>query len=122
MIQGLRTVIYHVKDMEIAKEWFTKILEKPPYFDQPFYVGYNVEGFELGLQPSERTGMIANTVTAYWGVKDARGKYDELIKNGASPGAPITDVGEGILIGTVIDPLGNTFGIIENPHFVYQPA
>jgi hypothetical protein len=30
---------------------------------------------------------------------------------------PIQDVGEGILIGSVIDPFGNVLGIIQNPHF-----
>ncbi len=45
MIQGVRTVIYHVKDLAAAKDWYTKFLGKPPYFDQPFYVGFNVDGF-----------------------------------------------------------------------------
>ena len=51
MLQGLRTVIYHVDNIERAKEWYTEFVGYPPYFDQPFYVGFNVGGFELGLDP-----------------------------------------------------------------------
>ena len=54
LINGLRTVIYHVPDLAQAKAWYSRVLEREPYFDQPFYVGYEVGGFELGLQPDER--------------------------------------------------------------------
>lgn len=30
---------------------------------------------------------------------------------------PVQDVGEGIKVATVADPFGNSFGVIENPHF-----
>ena len=120
MLQGLRTVIYQVKDLSKAKEWYTELLGKKPYFDEPFYVGYNVGGFELGLQPEEE-GIGSGTSVAYWGVKDAKRTYESLVKGGSISVEPITDVGGGILIGTVIDPCGNLFGVIENPNFVYTP-
>jgi hypothetical protein len=31
--------------------------------------------------------------------------------------ASVQDVEEGILLASVLDPFGNVFGIIENPHF-----
>lgn len=117
MLLGLRTAIYQVKDIEKAKDWFTLILGKTPYFDEPFYVGFNVGGFELGLQPDEEGINFGNASVAYWGVKDAKAAYEVLVKEGSIPNEPVTDVGGGILIGTVIDPSGNVFGIIENPHF-----
>jgi catechol 2,3-dioxygenase-like lactoylglutathione lyase family enzyme len=49
MFQGLRTVIYHVDNLEKAKAWYTEVLGIKPYFDQPFYVGFNVGGYELEL-------------------------------------------------------------------------
>ncbi len=122
MIQGLRTVIYYVKDLDKAKAWFTNIFGKPPYFDEPFYVGYNIEGFELGLHPDKDGENFGNNIVAYWGVKDARVVYDHLLEIGSIANEPITDVGGGILLGTVIDPVGNVFGIIQNPHFKYEPA
>jgi catechol 2,3-dioxygenase-like lactoylglutathione lyase family enzyme len=48
---GLRTVIYHAPDLEKAREWYSSVLGFGPYFDQPFYVGFNVGGYELGLDP-----------------------------------------------------------------------
>jgi predicted enzyme related to lactoylglutathione lyase len=120
MIQGLRTVIYFVKDLDIAKAWYTQIFNKPPYFDEPFYVGFNIEGFELGLRPDKEGENFDNNTVAYWGVKDASTVYQYLLQNGSIADEEIRDVGGGILIGTVIDPAGNVFGIIENPHFTYE--
>lgn len=70
---GLRTVIYHVPDLQRAKEWYGAALGFPPYFDEPFYVGFNVGGYELGLLPTEAGGQSAGPggVVAYWGVQDA---------------------------------------------------
>lgn len=117
VIQGLRTVIYYVKDIEKAKAWYTAVLGKAPYFDHPFYVGYNLGGFELGLHPaSDKITWGTNTV-AYWGVDDAHKAYEELVSKGGSEHEPVSDVGEGILVGAVKDPFGNIFGIIQNPHF-----
>jgi hypothetical protein len=45
-----------------------------------------------------------------------------LLELGAQPHAEITDVGEGIRVADVLDPWGNVFGIIENPHFNAQQA
>ena len=48
---GLRTVIHPVADLVGAKAWFTDLLGFGPYFDEPFYVGFEVAGYELGLLP-----------------------------------------------------------------------
>ena len=46
MILGLRTTIYPVNDIAAAKTWYSQVLEQPPYFDEAFYVGFAVGGFE----------------------------------------------------------------------------
>ncbi len=51
MIQGLRTAIYPTPDLARGKEWYRTVLGRDPYFDEPFYVGFSVGGFELGLIP-----------------------------------------------------------------------
>ncbi|MEI6411000.1 MAG: VOC family protein, partial [Bacteroidota bacterium] len=53
---GLRTVIYRVDDLTKATEWYSKAIGYGPYFNEPFYVGFNVAGYELGLQPEETAG------------------------------------------------------------------
>ena len=69
MLLGLRTAIYHTPDIDAGKRWYTKVLDVAPYFDQPFYVGFNVGGFELGLSPDAGPDGRCS-VGAYWGVKD----------------------------------------------------
>jgi catechol 2,3-dioxygenase-like lactoylglutathione lyase family enzyme len=119
MFLGLRTAIYHVNDIAKGRDWYTKVLGVEPYFDQPFYVGYNVGGYELGLQPDENpsVGERADGAVAYWGVEDAQAAFRTLIELGASAHEPVQDVGEGIKVGTVKDPFGNILGVIENPNF-----
>jgi len=118
MFLGLRTATYEAKGLAAAKAWYGKILGISPYFDEPFYVGFNVGGYELGLVPSDDAGpKRAAAGVAYWGVADARTAYKRLLDMGAMPLEEIQDVGEGILIGQVHDPFGNVLGVIENPSF-----
>lgn len=118
MFLGLRTAIYHVDDIDKGKNWYTKVLGVQPYFEQAFYVGFNVAGYELGLQPTEGSSADkADGAVAYWGVADAEGAFKRLIELGATVHEAIQDVGEGIKVGTVKDPFGNIFGVIENPNF-----
>jgi len=123
MFQGLRTVIYHVDDLERAKAWYSLALGIEPYFDQPFYVGFNVGGYELGLDPDINGITIgAGGVGAYWGVSDCESAFNRLVELGGSPLTPVQEVGEGIRVATVTDPFGNVIGVIENPHFSIDSA
>ncbi|MEK6285288.1 MAG: VOC family protein [Acidobacteriota bacterium] len=118
MFRGLRTVIYHVNELDRAKAWYSSVLGIEPYFDQPFYVGFNVGGFELGLDP-DMTGITtgAGGVSAYWGVSDCEAAFNRLLELGASAHSPVQNVGGGIRVAAVNDPFGNVLGVIENPNF-----
>lgn len=118
MFLGLRTVVYHVEDLDEAKAWYTRALGTSPYFAEPYYVGFSVGGYELGLHPAEE-GMPHGPggATAYWGVEDIERAVGRLEELGATAHSEIQDVGEGIRVATVIDPFGNLLGIIQNPHF-----
>ncbi|MCA1690464.1 MAG: VOC family protein [Actinobacteria bacterium] len=115
MFLGLRTVIYPAADLDRAKAWYASVLGVDPYFDQPFYVGFDVGGYELGLDPDP--DAAAGGPRSYWGVEDAEAALARLFELGAAPYRPVTDVGEGIKVATVVDPAGHLLGIIENPHF-----
>ena len=104
MFLGLRTVVYHVNDFGKAKKWYAEVLGIEPYFDQPFYVGFNVGGFELGLDPDQKGVSGGSNVLAYWGVDDIQKDLVRLLELGARKDSDIQDV-------------GNVFGIIENPQF-----
>ncbi len=117
---GLRTATYSAADLDAAKRWYSDVLGVQPYFDEPFYVGFNVHGFELGITPDSTAAAVRPEAgIAYWGVADAARTVERLIGLGAVVVEPVEDVGGGIRIGTVRDPFGNLFGVVENPVFSY---
>ena len=122
-IQGLRTAIYHAPDLARARDWYASVLGFAPYFDEPFYVGFNVGGFELGLDPDPAGTPGGDAgVVVYWGVGDAAAARERLLALGATPRTEVQEVGGGIRVATVCDPFGNIFGVIENPHFQLPTA
>jgi len=114
---GLRTSIYIVQDLNAAKEWYSKAFGTTPYFDEPFYVGFNVAGYELGLLPEENPNKKGENVFSYWGVEDIQKAFDSLIKLGATSFEEPTNVGGDIMVAAVKDPWQNIIGIIYNPEF-----
>src|SRR5438105_1199528 len=115
---GLRTAIYRVPELDRAKAWYSRVLGIAPYFDQPFYVGFSVGGYELGLDPdSSSTPAASGGVIVYWGVSGVSAALERLLSLGATGRTGVQEVGEGIRVATVLDPFGNVLGMIENPHF-----
>jgi predicted enzyme related to lactoylglutathione lyase len=121
---GLRTAKYSARDLAAAKEWYRRVLGFDPYFDEPFYVGFNVGGYELGIVPDDAAAVdrAEGGGLAYWGVDDADAAHARLLGLGATAHEAIADVGGGIRIGAVRDPFGNILGIIENPSFQLPPG
>ncbi len=117
-MDGLRTLIFDVADLALAKRFYTDVLGVAPYFDQPFYVGFDVAGYELGLRPAENDYQpgIGGT-TAYLGVHDVDATVARLVEHGARVREKPADVGEGIRVASVVDPFGNVLGLIRNLGF-----
>ena len=115
-MHGLRTFKLETTDLDAAKAFYTRALGKAPYFDQPFYVGFDVEGFEIGITPEERPRGAGQTTT-YLAADDVDGEMKRWIELGATEHEPASDVGDGIRVGAVLDPFGNAVGFIRNPHF-----
>lgn len=117
-ILGLRTVIYPASDLARAKEWWTTVLGFGPYFDEPFYVGFNVGGFELGLDPDVKDAPSGDHGgLAYWGVRSIDTEWTRVLGLGAAAVSAPKEVGGGIKVAILRDPFGNRVGLIENPHF-----
>ncbi len=117
-ILGLRTTIYKVQELQKAKEWYTKAFGVSPYFEEPYYVGFNIGGYELGLLPNESTTTSnAENVLSYWGVEKIQETFDHLLTLGATIHEEPQNVGGKIMTATVKDPWKNIIGIIYNPHF-----
>jgi len=111
MNQGIRTVIYPVKDIARAKTLYRTLLGVEPYADQAYYVGFRVGDQEIGLDPNgHKAGM-----TSYYYVDDIKQSLESLVDLGAQMQQEIKDVGGGRLIATVKDPDGNIIGLIQTP-------
>lgn len=118
MFLGLRTVVYHVDDLAAATRWYARLLGVEPHFDESYYVGFNIGGYELGLHRLEGDmPQGAGGAIAYWGVQDIGAAVAALEELGATAHSEVQDVGEGIRVATFIDPFGNLVGIIQNPYF-----
>lgn len=115
MILGLRTVKFPVADLDQARQWYSRVFDCQPYFDQPFYVGFAIAGFELGLVPDGTPGTQGGV--AYWGVDDIEAEVGRIVGLGAVIHEAIKDVGDGIRVAELKDPFGNLLGLILNPHF-----
>ena len=117
-ILGLRTTIYKVGDIQKATLWYTGAFKTEPYFNESFYVGFNIGGYELGLQPEENpTTDKAESVVSYWGVEDIQEVYNDFIHLGAKENEQPYNVGGDMMTATVNDPWGNVIGLIYNPEF-----
>ncbi len=114
---GLRTTIYQVPNLEEAKQWYAKVFEALPYFDEPFYVGFNIAGYELGLIPGESASEKSENIFSYWGVENIDEAHADLVAKGAKPFEEISDVGKNIKVAALKDPWDNIIGIIYNPNF-----
>lgn len=111
---GLRTLIYPTRNLETDKAWWADALGIEPYFDQPFYVGFNVGGYELGLDSNANMAYGPRT---YFGVDDVRAAVDHFVAHGCTIHEAITETGDDIVVATVKKPNGRLLGLIYNPHF-----
>ncbi len=114
MNQGIRTVIYPVKDISRAKTLYSKLLGIEPYVDEAYYVGFRVGDQEIGLDPNGHKAGMTGPV-GYWHVDDIKKSLRLLLDAGAQMQQEVKDVGGGKLIATVRDADSNIIGLIQSP-------
>lgn len=110
MAQGIKLIVYPVRDLEKAKALYTALLGVAPYADSPYYVGYRVDDMEVGLDPNSTVGPIG-----YTDVADIEVSLNELTAAGAETVQQPRDVGGGLLIAQVKDADGNIVGLRQGP-------
>ena len=113
-LRSLRTCIYQVYDLALAKEFYSQALGKDPYFDEPFYVGFEVDGHELGLDPDvSRRPPGGSGVIGYWRVEDINAAWQHLTTIGATSIELPHSVGVDLQVSILADPFGNYIGLIQ---------
>ena len=110
MNEGVNTIIYPVQDLAQAKAFYTTLLGVEPYVDQPYYVGFKVNGQDIGLDPSGHT----DGMTAFYTVDDIQQTLQSLLEAGAQTLQEVRDVGGGRLVGSVKDVDGNIIGLLSD--------
>ncbi len=111
--QGIKTVLHPVTDLEKAKAVYTALLGVEPMADSPYYVGYEVEGQQIGLVPNAAAQGMTSPI-AHWHVSDIETKLAEVTAAGATVKQSPRDVGGGRLVATFTDPDGNVLGLIQD--------
>ena len=113
-LRSLRTCIYQVYDLALAKEFYSQALGKDPYFDEPYYVGFNLDGHELGLDPDvSKRPPGGSGVIGYWRVEDINAAWQHLTTIGATSIELPHSVGVDLQTSIVADPFGNYIGLIQ---------
>lgn len=107
---AFKTIVVPVKDVESAKAVYSELLGVPPHTDVPFYVGFNVDGCELGLNPAGFNQGMTGPV-AYVDVPNIEASVAALTAAGAQVLQPPTTVGPGVSIATLADADSNKFGL-----------
>ena len=109
-MSAVNTLIYPVADLAAAKKVFTTLLGTEPHTDQPYYVGYHVDGQEIALDPNgHRKGVTG--ATPFWSVDDLDAALAALVASGATVASQPTEVGGGMTTAVVADADGNMIGL-----------
>jgi predicted enzyme related to lactoylglutathione lyase len=114
MTEGMKTIIYPVKDIARAKALYGALLGVKPYMDEPYYVAFKAGGQDVGLDPRGHAQGTAGPV-GYWHVDDIGQTMKRLLEAGAQVQQEPRDVGAGKLVASLKDPDGNVIGLIQAP-------
>ena len=111
MTEGIKTIIYPLKDLAKAKTLYSELLGVEPYVDEACYVGFNIEGQDVGLVPH---GQGMTGPVGYWHVDYIKRSVKALLDAGAEAHQEVKDVGGGKLIASVKDGDGEMIGLIQS--------
>lgn len=114
MNQGIKTVIYPVKDIAQAKALYSKLFGVEPYMDETYYVGFRVGDQEIGLDPNGYNKGMTGPV-GYYHVNDIKKNLQMLLDEGAQLQQEVKDVGGGKLTASVKDVDNHIIGLIQLP-------
>jgi predicted enzyme related to lactoylglutathione lyase len=113
MTAGVRTIIYPVRDLQKAKDLYRELAGAEPTSDAPYYVGFTVDGQNIGLDPNGHAHGMTGPLP-YWHVADIDASVRALLDAGAEVVQDVKDVGGGRRIATLRDADGNPIGVLQN--------
>jgi predicted enzyme related to lactoylglutathione lyase len=114
MNQGIRTVLYPIRDIAKAKKLYSNLLGIEPFTDEAYYVGFMVGDQQICLVPNGHKQGMTGPV-GYYHVDDIKKCVQVLVEAGTQVQQEVKEVGGGKLVATVKDPDGNIIGLIQAP-------
>ena len=102
----IRSLVIPVSDLDAAKAVYTALLGAP-HTDESYYVGYNVDGFEVALAP----GDVAGGPVAFADVEDLDATRETLIAAGATERDAPRKVAPEARVCVLLDADGNPIGL-----------
>src|SRR5690349_13441926 len=102
----IQSLVIPVSDLDAAKAIYTTLLGEP-HTDTAYYVGYNVEGFEVALAPGE----VSGGPVVYADVEDLDASHADLIEAGGTERTAPRKVSPETRVSVVDDPDGNPIGL-----------
>jgi predicted enzyme related to lactoylglutathione lyase len=112
-VQGIKTVLHPVSDVERAKAVYAALLGVEPSADSAYYVGFDVAGQHIGLLPGGGPQGLTSPV-AYWHVDDIEATLAAVTAAGATVKDAPNEVGGGRVVASIVDLDGNVLGLIHD--------
>ena len=116
MISSLRSIIIPGQNLAALKEFYTRLLGKAPYFDEPYYVGFDVDGKEVGLDPDLPLAGQSGPYPVFSVSISIDDAFEQAKKLGAHAHKAPHHVGGGLMMALLQDPDGNVFGLLQEPN------
>jgi predicted enzyme related to lactoylglutathione lyase len=112
MGKGLSALVFPTSDPAKAKQLLSRALGEEPAFDDAYYVGWQIAGLNIGLDPNgKKRGMKG--ATPFFDVDDIHQAVAALKAAGATVAEDIRPVGGGMLVAILSDHDGNMIGVSQ---------
>jgi catechol 2,3-dioxygenase-like lactoylglutathione lyase family enzyme len=106
MSPTIRSLVIPVSDLNAARAIYTALLGAP-HTDESYYVGYNIEGFEVALNPAGEGGGPV----AFADVDDLDAARETLLAAGATERDAPRQVAPEARVCVLADSDGNPIGL-----------
>ncbi|QDP96822.1 glyoxalase [Microlunatus elymi] len=107
MSPTIQSLVVPVSDLDAAKAIYTALLGAP-HTDTAYYVGFNVNGFEVGLNPG---GTVQDGPVTFADVDDLDAVRESLIAAGATDREEPRKVAPEVRVCVLNDADGNAIGL-----------
>jgi predicted enzyme related to lactoylglutathione lyase len=113
MLKSIKSIVYPSSNLKEDVVFWTKLLGKEPYFNEHYYVGFKLAGYELGLDPNAIAEGVTQPIT-YWSVDDIEAEVTRLSALGMKLHEPIQELSSDVKIAKLKDANGYFLGIVSD--------